>query len=151
MVNVKVLKLGLKVSSDTTLVSVPWCGSQPALRVWLAFNSSTDVWNVLCFEEWTSKGLTMVGLCLVLHWSSQNGVGRKWFQWTCLLSGEPRWLWTLETLFCLLWCGGGKAHQTNTTGFIVPSVLPSSFVVWPLSLWASRFTFVRWRCWYLHI
>ena len=56
MVNVKVLKLGLKVSSDTILVSVPWCGSQPTLRVWLTFNSSTDVWNVLCFEEWTSNG-----------------------------------------------------------------------------------------------
>ena len=88
MVNVKVLKLGLKVSPDTSLVSVPWCGSQPTLRVWLACNSSTNVWNVLCFEEWMSKGLTMAGLCLVLHWSSQNGVGRKWFQWTCLLSAK---------------------------------------------------------------
>lgn len=123
MANVKVLKLGLKVSSDTTLVSVSWCGSQPTLRVWLTFNSSTDVWNVICFEEWMSKGVTMVGLCLVLDWSSQTGVVREWCQWICLLSGEPRWSWRLET-FCLLWCGGEKTHRTNPTGFIVPSILP---------------------------
>ena len=59
MVNVKVLKLGLKVSPDTSLVSVPWCGSQPTLRVWLACNSSTDVWNVLCFEECPGSGRSL--------------------------------------------------------------------------------------------
>ena len=87
MANVKVLKLGLKVSSDTTLVSVPWCGSQPTLRVWLTFDSSTDVWNVLCFEEWMSKGVTMVGLCLVLDWSSQTRVDFSEFVF-CLVNQD---------------------------------------------------------------
>ena len=115
MVNVKVLKLGLKVSSDTTLVSVPWCGSQPALRVWLAFNSSTDVWNVLCFEEWTSNGAhhgwTVFSSALKFpKWSRQEmiSVNLSFVWWTKMVVDIGNII-----LSALMWWGESSPNKYN--------------------------------------
>lgn len=124
-------KLGWRYPPDTYLFLSPGVGVNPPWGVWLTFNSSADVWNVLCFENSTSNGAhhgwTVFSSGLKFpNWSRQEMISVS-----LSLSGEPRWLWRLETLFCLLWCGGKKSSPNKYSRSLL------SLVSCLLALWCS--------------